>query len=541
MLFALLLSLFLIMALISQSMLQNLITSYEELGFSFAMDRIEAFHRFMGIFETELEKISERALLGIFREVKDKDLKKLTPGELKRMAFKYGVDDVYLIDRNGRVFATSFLPDLGLSLFSISPTLEGFLKGIFSSGRIVPGGINLALRTGETNFYAYYGPIDENYLLEVSMDVKKYLDAKYYPGAYEFLFNDFLKFPSEKMKYVSGIRIYRMNASGIYILNEGGKKVSLASNVIGQLMRGETVKIREGKILRILKRKKMGFHGNWKPIEFIEIDFNLEPLVIYRWRMMVFSISSFLLIFMVGYLLFTKLMKKYFLVKIDEIRKGLDEISKGNFSRRVEVEGEDELARIARDVNRMAEELSLSYEEMENRVRERTRELEEAKEKLEVLARTDYLTGLLNRRAILEKIHDEILRYRRSRRPFTIMIIDINDFKILNDTHGHLFGDEVLKMVGKILKNSLRAQDKVSRWGGDEFLIFLPETDARGGRVVKENLKRIISESYVEYEGVKRSITISAGFAVFGEDGEEIEEIIFLADQRLYQDKFRSK
>ncbi len=163
-------------------------------------------------------------------------------------------------------------------------------------------------------------------------------------------------------------------------------------------------------------------------------------------------------------------------------------------------------------------------------------ELKEANIKLKLLARTDPLTQLSNRRDALEKIEYEEKRYERSEKPFAIAICDIDDFKSVNDRFGHDAGDEVLKTLANIMCMTVRKQDTVTRWGGEEFLLLLPQTDLEGGIILAEKIRKKVHLTEFNFDGVKIHISLTMGLSIYKES-KTIEETINLADQALYMGK----
>ncbi len=158
-------------------------------------------------------------------------------------------------------------------------------------------------------------------------------------------------------------------------------------------------------------------------------------------------------------------------------------------------------------------------------------------DKLETMAKTDQLTGLPNRRQMIENIKYEVIRFRRGGKPFSIAIGDIDDFKKINDTYGHAGGDFVLINVAELLRNGCRNQDLVCRWGGEEFLLLLPETDAAGAFTLAEKQRQTIANVDLKFEGKQIKVTICFGISTFNQKGQTYEECIRLADDSLYAAK----
>jgi diguanylate cyclase (GGDEF)-like protein len=148
------------------------------------------------------------------------------------------------------------------------------------------------------------------------------------------------------------------------------------------------------------------------------------------------------------------------------------------------------------------------------------------------LAFLDGLTGIFNRRHFEQRMSEELGRSDRYPSGWSMIMIDIDHFKKLNDEFGHLLGDEVLRQVSALLAQQLRAPDVVCRYGGEEFAILLPETVGQGAMNVAEKLRRAI-ESF-HFPGVPRPVTISAGVAEFPKNGKSRDELVKAADAALY-------
>jgi diguanylate cyclase len=151
-------------------------------------------------------------------------------------------------------------------------------------------------------------------------------------------------------------------------------------------------------------------------------------------------------------------------------------------------------------------------------------------------ARTDSLTNLSNRRAFDDELKRRLSEWERKRLPCTLVLLDIDFFKKFNDTHGHQVGDEVLRQVAKVLKAQSRESDLPCRYGGEEFGVILPTTDASSARVVAERIRAAVEDSVTQYEDKRLKVTCSIGMSQF-ESGDDIGRLIRRADEALYASK----
>src|SRR4029077_14017039 len=161
------------------------------------------------------------------------------------------------------------------------------------------------------------------------------------------------------------------------------------------------------------------------------------------------------------------------------------------------------------------------------------------KKRLEKLAATDALTGCLNRRALSEELEAELDRARRYNLALTILLADIDRFKLVNDTRGHIAGDSVLRQVGEILRREARSVDLVARYGGEEFVVVMPETALQGALIFAERLRRRIMHHDFAHPGENPvNITVSIGLASFPDERvTSADSFVALADQALYRAK----
>ena len=155
---------------------------------------------------------------------------------------------------------------------------------------------------------------------------------------------------------------------------------------------------------------------------------------------------------------------------------------------------------------------------------------------LEDLAATDGLTGLANRAYFDQYIRTEVAQYRRNRQPLSLLMVDIDHFKAVNDTLGHPCGDEVLRKVAEILEANVRASDTAARYGGEEFVVVLPETELEGAASLAEKLRAQVEKASIQYNGRPIKVTISIGAAQYN-GSSNIKEFVEAADDNMYRAK----
>jgi len=156
---------------------------------------------------------------------------------------------------------------------------------------------------------------------------------------------------------------------------------------------------------------------------------------------------------------------------------------------------------------------------------------------LEILSRTDPLTALLNRRVLDEITENEFSRYKRNQEVYSLLMLDIDHFKLINDKYGHPTGDAVLKLTSELCESNLRSHDKVARIGGEEFCVFLPGTNKKVAYEVAEKLRETISNTSFPTHNGDISITISIGVSEIENTDYDHTDILKRADENLYKAK----
>ncbi len=149
------------------------------------------------------------------------------------------------------------------------------------------------------------------------------------------------------------------------------------------------------------------------------------------------------------------------------------------------------------------------FEEESHKKEQIVQQLDEAFMEMEVMSRLDPLTSLLNRRTFLEKITDEQVRSRRNQLKFSLMLINIANCRKYNDRHGYECGDLIIKNVARNISDSIRERDFIARWGGDKFMVLLPETEMEGVNIIREKLNLVFSEERFEFKGMQHKVDLS--------------------------------
>lgn len=236
----------------------------------------------------------------------------------------------------------------------------------------------------------------------------------------------------------------------------------------------------------------------------------------------------------------------FFLVRrvvapLNEMSEVAQRFSAGDLSARTAVTRSDEIGLLAASLNNMAEEIARKHsqivtlnDELEERVMERTAQLRE-------LAAREPLTGLYNRRHFSETLARRFSEARRYGTELSLLMMDMDDFKAVNDSHGHQVGDELLMLAALTISSQLRAADVAARYGGDEFIILMPHSDASQAQALARRITECFhAECAAKHPGIK--ISLSVGIAgITGCNAATDDEFIRSADRALYEAKSLGK
>jgi diguanylate cyclase (GGDEF)-like protein len=195
---------------------------------------------------------------------------------------------------------------------------------------------------------------------------------------------------------------------------------------------------------------------------------------------------------------------------LEDLARAAEKIAGGDLNARAPVAGDLEIAKLGTSFNNMAD-------------------------KLRAHARTDDLTDLPNFRAFRERIDAEIERAIRYPEQFGVLVLDLDRFKLYNDRHGHLAGNEALQRVARALRVAVRTVDFPARYGGEEFAVILPQIEAQALAIIAERMRASVEAIPAPAGG--EAITISIGGAIFPSDGKTVDELFHIADERLYEAK----
>jgi diguanylate cyclase (GGDEF)-like protein len=218
---------------------------------------------------------------------------------------------------------------------------------------------------------------------------------------------------------------------------------------------------------------------------------------------------------------------------LDRLIGAADRLAGGDLGVQLKVASDGEIGHLTRGFNKMVERLRRSHDE----VAAAHQALQEQNQLLETLSVTDSLTGTFNRKKLDDILADQFARFRRNHRPFAVLMLDIDNFKSLNDTYGHLAGDEVLETLAAILKRSVRNVDFVARYGGEEFVVVLVETSTEEALQIAERIRALVEVPRLGATNELISVTVSLGVTDSRPGDARPEDVIARADRAMYDAK----
>ena len=315
--------------------------------------------------------------------------------------------------------------------------------------------------------------------------------------------------------------VYLMSSDGAVLASSGGVSSRLVTTTLNRVTL-ERLLQREGQAFRYVSFTRNDVVGSLKRVPDLrwvvvtEIPSSTAFSQVRRFRnFALLVIAALLLVAAVGAYRFGVIIVR----PLDRLTKGASQVAAGDLAVDLPSGGGGEVGYLTTVFNHMVSRLRQSREELER------------------LSLTDDLTGLSNYRELVQRLNEEALRSRRTRRHFAVLMADVDHFKNYNDAFGHPAGDEVLKRIAATMRHVARETDCVARYGGEEFCLMLPETTAQGAATLAERVRARVEAA--DFGG--QQITLSIGVASLPANGDTPEAVIAAADEALYEAKRKGR
>jgi len=319
----------------------------------------QLFDRLLLHIEEDINISIEKSISSINDELDTKKKREeMSQQELKKLAQKYNVTEIYLIDEKGTIFNTSFAPDMNFNLFSIEKKFTDFLISIYGKGKIFKQRIGISNKTGILNTYAYYSPPGSDYILEVSVKIQDYIKENYSEEYYNMVFKDLFSTTVKLNNYLKSFDIYRINnISGWSFINEG-KKFDKDKSLILNLKPGKELKIKKGRMETsyfIPKIKKADF--DFVKEMYLEVVYDFSFINRFVTNIIFYAICSYILIMSLVFMISSKLFNELIVKRVLMINTGLKNIEHGKYGTKLEIDGKDELTTISKNIMNMSEKI----------------------------------------------------------------------------------------------------------------------------------------------------------------------------------------
>ena len=354
--------------------------------------------------------------------------------------------------------------------------------------------------------------------------------------------------------FIEKIRVYNTEDNIISSNNKREVGKELKERIVNEILiknklRSMEINFKEGrfKVAVPIKGKeysrvtKSGIVG----VLYIKVDLKGIDKLMFEYRYSI--IRDITIVGVLLLIIILILLTKKMFIPLIKLSDAVIEVSRGNYKSEIENNSKlefnyliDEFNHMIKQINIRDEKLRISRKKLEDyslllekKVKERTKELHLSNEKFKKIAITDGLTKIYNRKYILEKLGSEIEKSIRIHEKPSIVMLDVDDFKRINDNYGHQIGDEVLKKISEVIKNSLRDIDLFGRYGGEEFIIIIPETNIEKSFHIAERIREEVENIRYANENIKTTISLGVVEVV----DENQHEIIRKVDKLLYKAK----
>lgn len=525
-----------------------------------AVTLIDAAYRML---EVRLEE-ELRVPLTAFLEAYEASGGQLSQRELEALKVRFGNNyDFFIVDSRTVVTVSTepLAQDFSFAAFDVA--LGNKINQIRAGDEIWFEQLRTNVTTGRLSKFAYAPVSDKKVLLEISYSV----------GGFNQLIEELKpqSFTEDLVRISPLVESIRIFDSYGYQIVDSGENYEPTADSRALVARAVQEKAFEVQVDDRTVRKYIHLALNAKrertlanTDRIVEITYNTAPIEAQLQSLAASSLVVSLLVLVLLGITVTGLVRRL-TRPIEALRLAAEEISQGNYGIRAAVESRDEVGDLAESFNKMLDEIHRNFGEielqkqaleesnrtLEEKVAERTRELAERNLQLdsqrlllEQIALQDGLTGIPNRRSFTERFAYEWERSIRDQRPLSLMILDVDAFKLYNDCYGHVMGDTALKAVAGTLSGALqRSTDFTGRIGGEEFAVLLPETDAEGARQLAEEMRRRVEALDLPHEHTLAGrLTVSIGGATAVPEAGACQQQFFeLADKMLYQAKAAGK
>lgn len=519
--------------------------------------RFKTFDEFLKQDEVSLDAHVEQVLPELTQHLRSNktDVTAWSSKELRALAERYEVNEIYIIDQSTRVVATSFLPDMGFELGTISQHVRDMLAGLLGQDHVLVDRFTLSSKTGIMNKYAYFSPAGSDYIFEVSVELKPFLANLRSHKYVQFLFEDMFTDLMGNQMLLKSIDIFLVNDL-VVLPFDGNTEPILRSNFpdipAGQIVRNGDGSKREYFSRIELQGTLLGGVSEYMVIRsrFDQSAADALALKLIVSNSLVLACSMLMIYFLINFIL-----NKTVIQRVYRVNDTLNKISSGDYDVECNVGGNDEITSIANHVEVMKatlakreSELNQAYGSLEDKVAERTRDLQSeiekrvaAEKELNILATTDPLTNLPNRRLIDQYLQRALASSGRSGHLTAVLFLDLDNFKYVNDSMGHSAGDVLIKTIAARLAGAIRTSDIAGRLGGDEFIVLLQSLE--GDRnMVAQNVQTIAEKildsvrSAIPIGDHVHHCTLSIGITL-SDDYSSPESMYKQADTAMYRAK----
>ncbi len=462
---------------------ENIVSLQERLNLRFS-----AFSTIIEAEQTQLASVLEDSLPKLSEQLiqLDQPIEEIPMETLQQWVKEFPINEVYLIDHTGEIVNTTFAPDLHFNLTSISSEMTNFLQGIYGTGKVLTDRMSLSTKTGILNTYAYHGPKDKDYIVEVSVDMRDYIRQYKGEDYLDFLFRALFVDATHTSDIIVDLDMFMYNDLAAWSMTREG--LSMEVDILHQLNEESQVRKYEGNQLTIYRR----FTPQMKILAGY-FNQELASKVTYNISEVRNTIIGTVILSALAILIIVPFM--YWFTSHALQQRVIEPFTK------------------------------------------RARELEHARRQAEDLALVDELTKLKNRRAFLELSKHILSEAKRYNHQVSLLIIDIDFFKKINDTFGHATGDEALRKISGVIQKSLRERDIPARLGGEEFAILLPETSVENAAALAERLRRRISCIELTVPNGAYRFTTSIGVVANDVPTSSLDNFLAKADEALYKAK----